>query len=67
MKRLYRTEHGAKKLCGVCGGVAEYFELDPTLVRIGWVILALCASLGFWAYVICAIVMPKKSDLPPEV
>ena len=65
-KKLYKDTK-EKKLCGVCGGVAEYFELDPTVVRIGWVILALCASLGFWAYVICAIVMPKKSDLPPEV
>ena len=65
-KRLYRTENEAKKLCGVCGGVAEYFDIDPTLVRVGWVIFALCASLGFWAYIICAIIMPKKSELPPE-
>lgn len=66
-KRLYRTESEAKKLCGVCGGVAEYFDIDPTLVRVGWVIFALCASLGFWAYIICAVIMPKKSELPPEV
>lgn len=65
-KRLYRTENEAKKLCGVCGGVAEYFEIDPTLVRLGWAILALCGSLGFWGYIICAIVVPKKSDLTPE-
>lgn len=66
-KRLYRTENEAKKLCGVCGGVAEYFDIDPTLVRVGWVFLTLCASLGFWGYIICALIMPKKSDLPPEV
>ena len=65
-KRLYRTENEAKKMCGVCGGIAEYFEIDPTLVRVGWVLLTLCASIGFWSYIICAIVMPKKSDLPPE-
>jgi phage shock protein PspC (stress-responsive transcriptional regulator) len=64
-KKLYKTEGAAKKLCGVCGGVAEYFEIDPTLVRIGWVFLALCGSLGFWGYIICAIIMPKKSDLFP--
>ena len=66
-KRLYRTENEAKKLCGVCGGVAEYFEIDPTLVRVGWVLLALAGSIGFWGYIICALIMPKKSDLPPQV
>lgn len=64
-KRLYKTEGANKKLCGVCGGVAEYFEIDPTLVRVGWVILALAASVGFWGYIICAIIMPKKSDVFP--
>ena len=45
-KRLYRTEGPDAKLFGVCGGVAEYFEVDPTLVRVGWVILAFAGSLG---------------------
>ena len=40
-KRLYKTEGNDKKLCGVCGGVAEYFDVDPTLVRIGWGIATL--------------------------
>ena len=40
-KKLYRIEEG-KKICGVCGGLAEYFNIDPTLVRIGWAILACC-------------------------
>lgn len=67
-KRLYRTENEAKKLCGVCGGVAEYFEIDPTLVRLGWALLSLFSlGLGFWGYIICAIIVPKKSELPPEV
>lgn len=62
-KRLYRTEGNAKMLCGVCGGIAEYFDIDPTLVRVAWVLATLCASLGFWGYLACALIMPKKSDL----
>ena len=62
-KRLYRTEGADAKLFGVCGGVAEYFEVDPTLVRVGWVILAFAGSLGFWGYLICALIMPKKSTI----
>ncbi len=64
-KRLYRTEGPYKMLCGVCGGIAEYFDIDPTLVRVLWVIAFFFASFGFWAYVICAIIMPKKSDIYP--
>ena len=67
-KKLYRTEGADKKLCGVCGGVAEYFDIDPTLVRLGWALLSLFSlGLGFWGYVICACIMPKKSSLPPIV
>lgn len=62
-KRLYRTEGNYKMICGVCGGIAEYFDVDPTLVRVAWAIATLCASLGFWAYLACAIIMPKKSDV----
>lgn len=64
-KRLYKTENENKKLCGVCGGVAEYFDIDPTLVRVGWVLLTLAGSIGFWGYIICALIMPKKSDITP--
>ena len=53
-------------VCGVCGGIAEYFDIDPTLVRVGWVIAAFCGTFGFWAYLICALIMPKKSDIYPE-
>ena len=66
-KRLYRTEGADAKVCGVCGGIAEYFGIDPTLVRVGWVFLTLCASLGFWGYLICAVIVPKKSEIPPMV
>ena len=58
MKRL--TKSYDKKLCGVCGGIAEYFNIDPTLVRIGWVLLVLCAGTGVLAYIIAAILMPEE-------
>ena len=65
-KRLYRTENEYKMFCGVCGGLAEYFDIDPTLVRVGWAIATCCTfSVGFWAYLICGVVIPKKSDVYP--
>ena len=48
-----------KKLAGVCAGVANYFGLDVTLVRIIWLVLALMGSLGVWAYLILLLVLPK--------
>ena len=48
-----------KKLAGVCAGVAKYFGLDVTLVRIAWIVLALLGSLGFWLYIILLLVLPK--------
>ena len=47
------------KLCGVCGGIAEYFDMDPTVVRIIWLVLVLCAGTGLLAYIIAALLMPK--------
>lgn len=64
-KKIYRTEGADAKLFGVCGGVAEYFGVDPTIVRLGAVVLGLCASAGVWVYLVAALVMPKKSDVYP--
>ena len=64
-KKLYRTEGADAKLFGVCGGVAEYFGLDPPIVRLGMVVLGLCGSAGFWIYVVAALIMPRKSDIYP--
>ncbi len=60
MKKLYKIEEG-RMICGVCGGVSEYLNIDPTIVRIIWALLILCAGTGFLAYLICAVVMPNKS------
>ncbi len=62
MKRLYKIEQG-KKIAGVCGGIAEDFDIDPTLVRIGWVIGAFAFGCGLLAYLICALIMPNKSEV----
>ena len=48
---------------GVCAGVAEFFGLDVTLVRIIWAIAALAGSTGLIAYIVCAILMPRKPGL----
>ncbi len=61
-KRLYKIEEG-KKLCGVCGGIAEYFDVDPTLIRLLWVVLVLCAGTGILAYIVAALIMPNKSEI----
>ena len=61
-KRLCKIEQG-KKLDGVCGGIAEYFDIDPTLVRLAWTLFTTCAGSGIVAYIIAAIVMPRKSDV----
>ncbi|RQD70318.1 MAG: PspC domain-containing protein [Tindallia sp. MSAO_Bac2] len=58
-KRFYRSRED-KKLAGVCGGVAEYFEVDPTLVRLIWVVFTFAGGAGVLAYIIAAIIMPEK-------
>ena len=58
MKKLFRSSTD-RKICGVCGGIAEYFNIDSTLVRLGVVLLSCLAfGTGVLAYIIAAIVMP---------
>ena len=47
-----------KRLFGVCGGIAEYLDVDPTLVRILWVVLVLFAGTGLLLYIVLALLMP---------
>ncbi len=63
-KKLYRLENDAI-LCGVCGGIAEYFNVDASIVRL--ITAALCLAGGFsvWIYIIAAIILPKKRDIYP--
>jgi phage shock protein C len=58
IKRLYRSNN-EKMLGGVCGGMAEYFNVDPTIVRLVWVVFALCGA-GILAYLIGWIIIPQR-------
>lgn len=62
-KKLYRLakEDGAI-LCGVCGGIAEYFNIDSNLVRLITAALCLAGGLSIWVYVIAAVILPKKNS-----
>jgi phage shock protein C len=58
-KKLYKSSTD-KMLAGVCGGVAEYFELDSTWVRLGYAALVILAGTGVLLYIVCAIIMPER-------
>ncbi len=58
-KKLYRLDEG-KMIAGVCTGIAEYFGLDVTIVRLGWVFLSIFAGCGILAYIIALIIIPRK-------
>ena len=58
-KRLYKSNTD-KMLDGVCGGIAEYFNIDSTLVRLGWVVFCALGGSGLLAYIIAALVMPDR-------
>ena len=62
-KKLYLSQTD-KKIAGVCGGIAEYLEVDPTVIRIIFLIALFCASFGFWAYIIVWIAAPKGPEVP---
>ena len=65
IKRLYKSATD-KMLFGVCGGVAEYFDIDPTIVRLAWALLAFACGGGIVAYVVAAIVIPDKPEYGQE-
>lgn len=63
VKRLKRSIVD-RKVCGVCGGIGEYFNVDPTLVRLIWLIVGIAsAGTGLLAYIIAAIVMPESNEI----
>jgi phage shock protein C len=57
-KRLHKSSVDCM-ICGVCGGIAEYFDIDPTLVRLVWAAITILGGAGIWAYIIAAIIMPR--------
>jgi phage shock protein C len=67
MKRLYKSRKD-RVIAGVCGGVGEYFEIDPVLIRIIWALLAILGGSGIIAYIIGMIIIPErpKEDIPDD-
>lgn len=61
-KRLYRIESG-KMLAGVCGGIAEYFNVDPTLIRALWILFCILGGSGILLYIILAVLIPSEDNL----
>jgi phage shock protein PspC (stress-responsive transcriptional regulator) len=60
VKRLYRASEKDSMIAGVCAGVADYFNIDPTIVRILWVLVALGYGVGLLAYLLAWIIIPRK-------
>lgn len=58
MKKLYRSKK-EKMICGVCGGIAEYFNIDPTIIRLAWALFGLTGS-GILVYFIAAVIIPDE-------
>ncbi len=61
-RRLYRS-NSDKMLCGVCGGIAEYFDVDPTLIRLLWAAACMFScGTGLLAYLVAAVIIPVRPE-----
>lgn len=59
-KRLTKSNKN-RMICGVCGGIGEYLKIDPTVIRLLWVILSFCSlGSGILVYIIAAVIMPES-------
>ncbi len=58
-KKLYRSKED-RKIAGVCGGLGEYFDIDPTIVRLIWLAMLFAVGSGVLAYIIGWIIVPEK-------
>lgn len=64
-KRLYKSQN--KKIGGVCAGIAEYCNADPTIIRLLWVVVTLIGiAPGIIAYIVCALIIPERPSSEPE-
>jgi phage shock protein PspC (stress-responsive transcriptional regulator) len=59
MKKLYKSRSN-KKISGICAGIAEYLDVDPTIIRLIFAIGILFGGAGLWAYIICALIIPDE-------
>ncbi|MDE6110629.1 MAG: PspC domain-containing protein [Eubacterium sp.] len=62
MKRLYKDPSN-KMICGVCSGLANYLNVDPTVIRLLWAIAIVFVGAGLWIYLICALVIPEDPNV----
>ena len=60
-KKLYKSNKN-KMIDGVCGGIGAYLHLDPTIVRLGWVVFCALGGSGIIAYIIAAIIIPRNPE-----
>ena len=60
-KKLYKSAVD-KKIAGVCGGIAEYFNVDSTLIRLAWVVFCLLGGSGVLAYILAALIIPDQPE-----
>lgn len=63
MKKLYRSREN-KVLAGVCGGIGEYFEIDPVIIRLIWIVLTMIWGFGLFLYIIAIFLIPLE---PKEI
>lgn len=61
-RKLYKSSSN-RMIDGVCAGIAEYFNFDPTLIRLAWVIFSVAGGSGIIAYIIAAIIIPRNPDM----
>ena len=58
-KKLYRSQNN-RMISGICAGIAEYFEIDPTLVRVIWVVFSVAGGAGVIAYIVARFIVPER-------
>ena len=59
-RKLFKSSTN-RMLCGVCGGIGEYFNIDPTVIRILWIVFSILGGSGILAYIIAAIIIPEHT------
>lgn len=64
IKRIYRSKEESV-IAGICGGIAEYFAIDPVLVRLIWLALIFFGTMGVFLYILAWIIIPLKKELVP--
>ena len=60
-KKLYRSRHN-KEICGVCAGLAKYFDMDPTVIRVLWALFTIFGGGGLLAYIALALIIPVEPE-----